>query len=951
MAKYNNILKYLGKEDSYSPEQVLKGINSAEVQENLDNLTNLPQENIDNMENLIRGNISGQVPAAEGSGTASIIEIDPDVIKEIESLDTQPPNIAELQARLQVQNYEAMPEAAGPVESAETAETAPVMETPEGGEDLSPIMEPQFREMPSFEEPTLQEEKPETPIEIQKTEESVLPDISEMLRDITPSEKAPAAADEEMPSLSEFFEPSETKEAPIPEFEMPEIKPSEEIKIPETPAAPPPFELPEIKTETAPSERPIEMQIPEEKAGAMPVIENIPVSEKKPSEEPKGKSELDHDKALKVREKINKLSDHILRRKIRQIILESKIPADVIQQIITLLLNNENEAKIRAIVDMHMPDEIIREKAPKKERAPGAGRRVIYTEETKRVKEFRREFTGATRYMLAFIIFIVALVISIWQLVWIPYTAGIHFKKGITYFKIHNYNAVELEFEAGKRIDDSRIGGPDLNWNSVYASRYIEQKLYDDARKKFEDALAYNPYHKETIYNYADFYKNYYYPPRFDTAIKLYGVLTNKWPDNFEYLDKIGTTEIEWGDRSTDPNEKAAHYVDANSLYENYVQKPSHKKHVDSYYRLMDIALRVTNKDRIDILYDTIDHYNKTAVNTHSLTGLARYYIDNRRLDRAKLVFEKMIPTKPQYDEAYYEYARFLTINLDFYRAIQAISNSIILNSRNGKAYNLLGEIYYVTASISNTNVIINAIKQFENSIQFSPNYYKPFANLGHIYFYNKLNFDRPEEALKKAFDYYKTALILLEKDKTDELLSYNIGWLYYKYGEYTNAYNEFGKIYVDDPHNPVLSYNIGNIYFYWKNYSFALIEFDKAIEYYQTIADKIGYINPELDRHKEIYTQLARCYNNRGVTYAIMAKKYKNEATQFDQNALLDFYRAKDNANKINSIYNFAEYNIKFMINRSIKKKVPALDNELVKRTTLQRFIEEFKQKMITNI
>jgi tetratricopeptide (TPR) repeat protein len=213
------------------------------------------------------------------------------------------------------------------------------------------------------------------------------------------------------------------------------------------------------------------------------------------------------------------------------------------------------------------------------------------------------------------------------------------------------------------------------------------------------------------------------------------------------------------------------------------------------------------------------------------------------------------------------------------------------------------------------------------------------------------MNFENPDEALDRAFEYYKEAQLLLDRDKIDDLVYYNLGWLYYKYNDYANSFNSFSRLYINDPHNPILSYNLGNIYYHENNLSFAKIEYDKAIEYYQAIADKIGYINPDLNRHKEIYSQLARSYNNRGVTYASMARKYPQEASKFEQNALLDFYKAKDNANKINVIYNYAEYNIKYMVNRSIKKSIPALDNELVKRTTLQRFTEEYREKMISNI
>ncbi len=909
MAKYDNIIKYLGKEDSYSSDQILKGIESEESRGNLDDLSNVPIQNMENVEKLIKDSGgAGSTPKTE--------EIDADLLRELEDLDTAPPNIEDIQNNLESgeEAIVAEPSPAAPVERTGGEETAGAGEGPS-------ILEPQFMEIPAAEELA--------------REEITQPDISDMMAGITPPEEPEA-------TMPEFPMPATPAEVP----EMPEVPQIPEV--PGTPEASQEFEFPDFNAET-PSEPAPEFKLPEETTPEIPMPEFKPSAPEPKQEIPvtPSRSELGHEDAQKIRDKINRISDPLLRKKVRQIILESKIPEDSLKQMITMLLNDEGESRIKALADGYLPDSLVKGKEERRERPPSAGRRVIYTDEAKRAREFRREFTGATRYFFTFIIFIIAFVISIWQIVWIPFTASLHYKRGLTYFKVQDYDHAEQEFEAGKNLENSKIGGPDLNWNSTYASNYIALRQFDRAKKKYEDALGYNPYHIGTIYNYADFYKNALYPPRFEDAIKLYGRLTNRWPDNFEYLDKIGLTEIEWGDRTGDVME----YSNANSLYENYVSKPAHLRHIDSYYRLLDIALRFTNSVNIDNYYNRIDYLNKAAVNVHTLTDLARHYTDSRRLDRAKLVFEKMMPVKPSYDEAYYEHGRYLTLNLDYYNAMKEVSNAIILNNRNGKAFNLLGEIYYAYKGEADTNAIVQAIKQFENSILYSPNYYKPYSNLGHIYFYNRLNFENPDDALERAFGYYKTANLLLEKDKSDDLLSYNLGWLYYKYGDYTDAFSEFSRLYVNDPHNPILSYNLGNIYFKSNNFSFAKIEYDKAIEYYQAIADKIGYINPDLNRHKEIYSQLARCYNNRGVTYAAMAKKYKDEAPDFEQNALLDFYKAKDDANKINVIYDNAEYNIKYMLNRNIRKNSPALDNELVKRTTLQRFTEEFRQKMISNI
>jgi tetratricopeptide (TPR) repeat protein len=181
--------------------------------------------------------------------------------------------------------------------------------------------------------------------------------------------------------------------------------------------------------------------------------------------------------------------------------------------------------------------------------------------------------------------------------------------------------------------------------------------------------------------------------------------------------------------------------------------------------------------------------------------------------------------------------------------------------------------------------------------------------------------------------------------------LGYNLGWLYYKYSDYESAFNEFAQLYIGQPYNPVLSYDMANSYFYLKKYDLARVEYDKSIDYYQAMADRVAYINPESERHKEIYGQLSRSYNNRGVVNVMLSRQNPKNSAQYEQQALLDFYHAKDSANKINTIYNFAEYNIKFILNKAIKGRGPALDQDLPKRTSLQKLNDEYKENLIKSL
>lgn len=1039
MGKYEGIVKYLGKEDSFTPEQIKKGIESHEKMESLSDMSGISQQDMANVDKLING--------SSGSATAGSSPVDADVLKELEGLDAEPPNIEELQSRLQVTNYETPTEE---LIQEMTTDEAPAEEEPSQEEtpDIN-LLEPQFAqkkpevqeeeiplppmldesapqqvsegtggmgdlsdmsdllsqlkptEQPALETPAPEVSQaaevqiPETAFEMPETapalqgepQVSSEPDLSAMMgpfEETAPKtetvpepevQKAPEEFAFEMPKMEESI-PSKTedfelppdfgmKEEAAPEISLPQTGPSESMKIDTSKLSLEDDNMPGMfgkgtETEPAPAKREgprdefmdIKDQFKEQKAKPTPPEILKPFKETRTS----FGMDIDQDKAVKIRNKINKIVNPMLRKKVRYAFIEGKLPDDVLQQLIPMLLLGEEEYNIAELIDKYVPESVIKEKeTPPAPAGAKPKRKVIHTEESLRVKDFQKDLQNITKYSFILVFVVILLGFLFWKVIWTPARAGYYYNQGINSIKLEDYKNAEAKFLAGKSIS-----GPDNKWYNKFAKAYEGKKEFIAAKKKYTEALENKPLDKETIFNYANYF-TIIYPPRYEDAVKLYERLLKKEPNRFEYIDRTAQLYVLWGDRtSTVTSEGAAdqmsHYDQATSLYQNYLMK--NPKHVGSYYQLLDIELRLTNSEKIDQYYDTIDQFNRQAVSVPILTKLGRYYTDNRRLDRAKKVFEKLMAANPQLDESHYEYARYLTINYDYIRAIFEVSNAIRLNDKMGKAYNLLGEILYINDTIPNNIILAKA--QFEEAERYSPNYYKPLANLGHIYFFNNLSFADPQEKLKLAFDYYKKAYINYStyKEKKDDLLVYNLGWLYYYEKGFDEALDLFMKLYIEEPYNPVLSYALGNTYYNMylqsrnrdvNKLNLAKAEYDKAIEYYQAIANKISYINANLERHREVYGQLARCYNNRGVIYASYAKQ--DRKGEYEEKALLDFYKSKDNANRINSVYTFSEYNIKYILNKNIKGKKPAFDDELLKRTTLQKLIEELRQKMVNTL
>lgn len=1001
MGKFDGILKNLGREDAASPEQILSEMENQEQMENLNDFSNVPDENFANVERLINGSAFGPAGTedAASSGTAVNAEgISQDILGELSALDGPLPNIDEIQSHMQLTHYDQ------PMEEEEIPSAPEAFQSEAQPEENAPsdIFEPQFRTMPKFEpeenspaEETFPGMAPESDASLSDLFSELsggeTPAAGETLPEFNFEETAEIPAAEGMPGAGTAAE-APSMEMPDFNFDLGETSPSAEA-----PSSEASFELPDLSGFESPTSGPTpefnmeepgmelgnletpdfgEIGLPEAEKGETELHEFSDIQDQIPSfNAPKdtirpdilkgqGGSfstnvgmDLDPDKAVKIRNRINKIQNPLLRKKVREAFLNPHIPGDVTAQLSTMLLLGEDEPALEQFLKNTISDAAIerqekeiREAATRTRENEPVRRKVVYTQETRKAQEFQQEFSHFSKIIFGIIAGSIIFGAVFMFTVWIPMVSDRAYVKGFKALEMQDSRSAEEYFTQGRKR-----GGPKLKWYNRYALEYIKQKDWTSAKKKFVEALEYNPLDEETIFNFAKYYKTVY-PPRHDEAVKLYERLMKKKPSEFSYLDKTAFTLVEWGDITTDTDLQTKLYVQANDLYEHYLSLDRKGRFLPAYFRLLDIALRMKNESRIDTLYDTIDHINKKAVNFQTFTDLGRYYIDARRLDRAKKVFDKLMPFHPDQkkreevllaSDSWYEYARLLTLNMDYKRAIRAVEQSTNFNTNNGRAYNLLGEIFNINDSLPNNKV--TALELFQTASRISPAYYKPYANMGHIYFYNNLNFQNPADAFSRAFENYKYAAAYITSDTKDDMLSYNLGWLYYEYKDYDAALESFARLYVDEPANPVLSYDLANIYYQKGMYELARAEYDKAIEYYQAIADKIGYINPGLERHREIFTQLSRSYNNRGLVFTQLAKRGRRQDNE--QKALLDFYRAKDSANKIDMIYEFAEVNIKTMLNRAMKNRPWAFDSKLPMRTSLKKLLDEFREKMISTI
>lgn len=1048
MGRFDSIEKFLGKEESFSPQQIEAGLET--MDDIPTRLSDVHPDAMANVERLLQaegGASFVQPPTGEEVGTAggaslgmgASVSLSEELLKELAALDGPPPSLDELETR-----FSSLRDIVSTMEE----------EAPE--ESISPFGEEMVEEEKQVVTPEeIKLSVPEGEIDSgladllgqMKVEPEVSPSAAGGLEDLFSSlgisEPEKAAAEPSMPfapemggetgpSLEEAFAPetSFSLETPAEEAEMPSLEGFGEMETPEMetgkvePYAFPSFDetpvelsTPEIGLEGfgEPETPPLEMGWESEKAA--PSFEGgeewgeIEVPEVEPSagggfsafgEEPSSQAEgwkgpsfdfeaeepavsggaekrgmaeatsqellLDPEKAIKIRERINRIRKPEVRQRIREAIVKASLAEDLLKELILKLLLNEDDASLEAFDRRYLQNVRVEPRTPPSFAKPT--RQVIYTEEAIKAEQLNKQLGKVGGLSLILLLVSVALSALMWVGVIQPWLAGREYEKGLAAIDKKDYVYAEKKFQRGKEI-----GGFSVKWHNIFAKKYTEVGQWDLAREKYEAVLQRKPLERTTIMNYAEFNKQLY-PPRYEEAVALYTRLYKRTPRDFAIVDALGQTYVEWAERTTDTVDRFERFKKANDLYETYLMKKS--KDVAAHFRLLDIAVRVTNETLIDGRYKIIEKLNKRAINFPILTRLASYYIDKRRLSDARKVLEKLIPLikikiresdgayvldesmakfsnqKPVYDETLYQYGRLQTINMDFVRALWALSNAVGLNPSNAKAYNLMGEIYYTTDESPQAKRM--AIALFEAAQRIAPAYYKPYVNLGHLYFYNDLAFKDEEAALFRALGYYQVAYQLYQMGQVDKLspdpkLFYNLSWLYYKYGNYEEALKVLSEIYTTDPLNPYYSYAIGNVYQKMGIGDLAEVNYLKAIDYFKDIARRIKYINPDSIRHREVFTQLARAYNNLGVVYFTAAKQNPKMAQEYEAKALLYFYEAKNMANKVGLLYPEAEYNIKVVLNKGIRGRMARLDETLVKRTSLQRILEELKNGMIDTL
>lgn len=573
-----------------------------------------------------------------------------------------------------------------------------------------------------------------------------------------------------------------------------------------------------------------------------------------------------------------------IRRAVKELIENGIISEKQVNELLSFILNSPSDDELR---------NYLKQIAPFYRFEPvAAGRRVIIAAKKSKTEEALEKvlkksvivFVAAG--VLAFIGFIVFTTVSRHM-----YSENLY-NRGLNLIDGGYYDEAERLFNRAEEI-----GGRKIEWYNTYALRYLYNNAPERAVEKLEKALKIWPYDYRTSLNYVEALTKLP-TPDFNKALKYSEEFRRVEDNSFRSIDLNAQVYIKMGDYY----KSKSYYKDAEILYMKYL-KAKDNKHISSLFRLISIYIRLDDKNKVDEIYDYIKKLDEKAVSEQVGIELSRYYIDKNDLARAKKVLFELSTINPKDPDFYYELARYLFKNENYRESLKNLKISTTLNPKHAKSYVLIGNIQYLLRNKS------AAIENYKKAIEIDPLQKEAYFKLGDIFY--------QDNDLTTALGYYLEGLKIGEPESVEYLssINYNIAKIYYDNGMLTEALKYLSYSYTRNPQNPLLSQFIGNIYLELGKPDLAIVQYNKSIEGYLKILERIPSLNPKLQRHREIASFLIRTYNNQGVAY-IQLRGDDNI-----RNAMLSWWEAKNYAEKINSVYPNAEYNLKLVLHPTMTK------------------------------
>ena len=479
----------------------------------------------------------------------------------------------------------------------------------------------------------------------------------------------------------------------------------------------------------------------------------------------------------------------------------------------------------------------------------------------------------------ALIVMVAVLVMFYVTILYPTYTASKYYKLGKKNIDENKYEYAEQNFNKAYQVQ------PRYREIIAYARKFRDHERYFAAERKYQMAAEQRD-DRILDFEYGEFLRDI---EKYEKSLSMFNYWIDKKRDDLDARNGRGETYLKWAEIEPSKLE------DAENEFLNILDYKL--DHADAINNLLATYIKMDNRKKVLDTYHWAGAYlKKQDYKTQIKT--AGYLIDSGDLNEARRILTNIsesVPKKPPYPEYDYQLARYnkaLLVRPDERKNLEnALAKSQMLsgadikqifgsekafNKFQANVYNDLGENYYETSRTD-----IRAFKMFDRAAVLNPDFGKAFYNLGNFAYLTKA--DR-EEALR----YYTDAE---SKGFSNDIMTYNMGWLYYKKGDFDKAHGKIDKLLKKNPDVDSLKFMKGTILLNMSQYDLAYSELLEVHDKFNTFRQGNGPLDLDLKEHQNAVKMLYQSSNNLGA--ALYGKYRKTKKHQYFADSLRYFTEA----------------------------------------------------------
>ncbi|MFH0974462.1 MAG: tetratricopeptide repeat protein [Spirochaetota bacterium] len=696
---------------------------------------------------------------------------------------------------------------------------------------------------------------------------------------------------------------------------------------------------------------------------------------------PEKEGEIDlSDSELKKLNKAIQIFHPNLSKIIKDIILNDRLPGSDIRDLVDMLLSSTSEEDVKLFLEEKLNKKIdISAKAAQPKRRVIAARSE-YTAEGREKQKKRIKNAGI---IAAVGVVLLVAGVLVYKNIYIPVMAKKNIDEGVRIIKRPGVPVLQKQKDYKKaeelfnHVNDNYIKDYLYGYHS-YAKAYFQNKEYDYALEKLNKAYDIDASNIDTLNNLGFFFakvpeakfeqikpqlRNYYYKTikpvgpinkQIDVAIDFYRKALNLDPNNITALYGIGNAYTSQGE-----------FLKARQFYENILAVD--KDSTVGYSGLMNLFIERDALPEVLTIQSDLEYKKKLSqVPRALLAKLASYYLSKKRTDSkniridygiqspdikdfndnpfpaVKKVLNALAEQDMDYPPLFLHFARLSKEEKNYNLVKRNLLTALEREPNYFAAHILLAEHYYQTKDpVEAYKSCKKALQSFLSPPEFTNEdfYYETekigtaYAIMGNIFYYAdrfnaRFGDDFEDDNIEEKSD--ELATLSIAQDKYEKAISenfksgeifYNLGRIYYKKGQYDKAVTTWLNLYEDFIAQPELLFALGNAFYHLRNLEASKGEYLKVISFYEGKAENIKAVYPSREEHSKIFLTLSSVYNNLGAVYQIQNNETK---------ANISYWKAIDNANKIERENEFARVNLARAFKQHKEAAQPVLDENI---------------------